>query len=725
MISVGLRGPAGDFDISDRVALDAFAGISEEAEITLTGLTHSDLSMTLRDTDGELRRYLTNLGPSDLIYLDVIRSVDARRMKWQRLFQGILDLPWSVSYDPKNQEVELQAFSLTKLLERTPASALARVVTGVTGSVSAPGTSVTVTSTTNILAGDKITLDDGIKDETQTVQYVSSATVLITSAFSNSFTNAMLRLDTPYPRDASVKDLVNDLVAAAGSGPIAVDVRQTALTIPVHQDMATTPIRLSVEEPRAMLWYTQSPNAATGSTGILVKGALLTEFWAPNVRDGFTARAAQYSQGTGDWRPYSLTEPATLVAASAQPAGDGGSAAWDHANGRRYHLNVTLTLLDLYRNGVNLVTVAGSASGFDSFWLDYDPVGDWVWVSYQRAGSDGALKRVRLSDADVAFVVTSAPARSQVRCLRALNAMMFYRPDDRTLTAYALGTTEGTVVATMPQNSYPYLWTLKAGGQTVAVLYALFGRTRMRVWDYSWVLLADFEVHGNAWGGWNTTTTYSNRFPILSVVPDEAEDVYVGYAPSLTTGTGKFFCASRSLVGVVKYADFGDLSCAAAIRELAVASCAILRMDPDGNGLMAGRAHAVLPTQAIPEIPDPIEREQLPISEVYRASVLVKGKTEDGEEFEEIAGDAGDSAHRLEIQGQLVTTRSLAATIANLYASFLAFPRREEKLTIRDDGTLIAALDEVSFDGRRWLVLESSLDIGDQERELRLIELGF
>jgi len=124
-----------------------------------------------------------------------------------------------------------------------------------------------------------------------------------------------------------------------------------------------------------------------------------------------------------------------------------------------------------------------------------------------------------------------------------------------------------------------------------------------------------------------------------------------------------------------------------------------------------------------PRLDAPIAAESWPLWEFYRTSAEVTGRTAAGEEISEIAGDTGDSQHRISISSQLIQSAGLAEAVAALYAGLLSRKLRQEEVTVPETGRLLHVLDFVRMDGVVWLIVELSLDVEHRQYDLRLVEV--
>lgn len=211
-----LRSPTGvELDVTSRVT--QFGALSDSIEgDELTELVHADVDFTLDDRDGVVADYFENTAAGEEWIAEIWRETGQRRPKYELLFSGLLDLPWSLGFDDKEKTVTVQVFGQSKRLELESAEDVKRDVTGRTGTVSAGSATVTVSDGTDLQAGDEITLSNDTDEETHTILGVSGVTVTTTETWDTAFTDAMLTLETPYYRNASVSFLVDELFTAAG-----------------------------------------------------------------------------------------------------------------------------------------------------------------------------------------------------------------------------------------------------------------------------------------------------------------------------------------------------------------------------------------------------------------------------------------------------------------------------------------------------------------------------
>jgi hypothetical protein len=113
--------------------------------------------------------------------------------------------------------------------------------------------------------------------------------------------------------------------------------------------------------------------------------------------------------------------------------------------------------------------------------------------------------------------------------------------------------------------------------------------------------------------------------------------------------------------------------------------------------------------------------ETRPVWELYRKAVVVAGEElRSGEAFEGVAGDLGNTAERLEIDGKYVFSSGLAKALAQNYLDFCSVTtnRTQEEVTIPNpaSGGPVRVMQRVTFNGTTYRVLSVETDpvTGDQ-----------
>lgn len=716
-LALTFTSPEGErFDATTRVALEGVGVITEAAEEDLLQLVHGDVELTADDQDGALEEYLRGGAGADTRDYEAVLERETgdtrvRRPRYERLFGGTLDLE-GMSIDRRGRTIGIQAFSFTKLLERTSAEGVKRTPAALVGTTNGSNDRITSVTpdTDDIEVGDTVKLDDGdgITEEHVVISIDSSSQVTVDANWSNAFTGDTLTIETPYFRRESIAKLAGRLFDEASIDARTIDIDQALSSYPIQTEVATSGLP-----------NTDAPGSIVDQGGkIKVQADTGDRYTADNPRDGFTLDAAAVAT-LADWTPYLEDEPATI-----DEGLDTNANAFDHTNGRRYSLIVnplggSFIELRLLENGSSLsqVDTYNDTLGDDygTTLLEYDPINNDVWVSYSRG--DGSRTAIEIYDRDGASWSTKRTgvlAAGQLRVIARSGIMVLARFDDDGAETFRLG--DPGVAEEIPNwltssaLARLNLWSLCEFGGFRAVLYKSSNEAsamRVRIWDTAWNQVADYTTDSAAGA---LSQSRLGRFT------DGTEEISIGYAGD------HYIVLSRSFAGVLPYADFSGKSVAGALRELAVVSMAYLAMGHYKQGLLRGRATAEEEGRAVRQLPQPVTDEEIPVWEFFRTSVRVRGATEAGVEIDLTLGETGESARRFEIDSQLITTTSLATAIGNAYLAYLGQARTERNATVREDGELVRLLDLVEIDGTRYLTIATESDLEQREQDLRLTE---
>jgi len=681
-IAVEITDPSGNvLDLTDRIDSGGLNSISEQVAEDLIELVHSDMDLELRDPDGVIESFFTGAEPEDVYEIAVVRDTLKRRPKCEKVFGGVLELPWSLRFNRKEQTVALQSFSYSKLLERTSAESVKRTIQAMTGSASSGAATVTSISpdTDDLIVGDTISLD--FDEERVILTIDSSSQVTVTENWGTSYTTKAVTVLTPYYRNKALAFLVGELFDAASITDRDISIGQSLADVPVHQDMNDSGI--TAGDPRSLV------EEAGSITATFSSGNRKT---ATSPSSGFVAGAAD-QDGQGDWRPYGDTEPATIV--EATNATDDGTFAWDHVGGDSYTLNVNIeidvptpgldtTTLELFKNGVYDSDLDTYIDGTDSGYTDR---------AHEWDGTQIVWSAVRTKSSTL--VGDHAGAFAEPRRVEQMATTAWHHGGD------SLDIGGMTIAAPGSMR----VWTLRAFEGVFAALYFSSSRWRVKVWDQvTCDEVADHEIIA----GISTDKTH------MTVFDAGTENIAVGYVNNV------YFILAKGFLGTIPYADFEGLSVSAALRELALISMSVFEVDRFKVGSFRGRGSALTNSDPV-ELDTPLDRETVPIWEFYKASVTVEGETEAGAEIEATVGATGDSARRLELSLGLVTTQSLAKAVADLYLSFLSAKRRQESVTVIESGTIHRTFDRVKLDGVEYMVLEPETELLDREQSMQLV----
>jgi len=710
-----------ELDVTARVSQDGLGTLTEALEETFLTLTHGDLDFELVDEDGAVQDFLQGAEPTDVY--EVIIDRENNDGDWERLFGGVLDLPWSIQYDRKQRTVSVQVFAYSKLLEQASAELVQRALQG-TILVNTTAGSATVTftlwTTYNVLAGDTIRVSNGIVTEERVVKSITDTLHLeTTETWTNTFVDAVLTLMTPYYRSTTVPFLFPLLLARAGITDYDIQVADQDISdSPLPQSFNT--IGLPLTEPRSLVEEATKirltyPTGNRKDATSLVSGFL----------DGTASNDCQ-----GDTWPYLGAAGTPMTRAGVS---DSGATAWDHPNADYYYifqqqLGFNYNRLRL-RDNASLDTEIIDAGPFalptayDYFYVDFIDIGTarHVWVSWKGPGTAG--QGIKLYNVDTAtWFSIRTDASGQLRAIRGngiipgiSNYCMAFENKTTGMIEFYDSPTQA-IMASIPAPGGSYLWTLRAIPEEnnaslvwahLAMMYQSVGTTRIRLWRVmSLEQVADIQV--------SSTVT---SVPLMTIWQDPATSFY----HAILYGGGIYLTLSTKLLGIIPYADFSGMSCAAAVRDLALVSLAYVTVDRFKAGHLKSRANVAAEPQE--ELPVPIERETIPVWEAYRKSAKITGRDEAGNAISLVAGESGDSARRLELNSNLISTLALLQAIGSMMVAFFGQVRIEENVTISEDGTILRPLDERLLDGVRYMVVEAETGLSEREQDLRLFEV--
>ena len=155
------------------VKMDAgnIGSVSTSPESDLGILSHGELSLTIDNSDGAIEDFLLNAGPSDTYEVALSRQ-RYNGTEWDRIFGGVLDLPYSLSFDDVARTAKVVAYSYSKQLERTPADGTAGATTVLRRTLASKTCSINLdnpnlvflagsTEASDLEIGDVVRLNDG------------------------------------------------------------------------------------------------------------------------------------------------------------------------------------------------------------------------------------------------------------------------------------------------------------------------------------------------------------------------------------------------------------------------------------------------------------------------------------------------------------------------------------------------------------------------------------
>ena len=223
-------------DVTEYAMLEEFGTINRALERDLLSFKTGDLTCVFDNGDGFFDDLFAFLGTTDIWSLRVYR-------RGQSPFWGCLIGQGSITYNRLERTVEVTAYGLTKLLDRTDAGLVRRAfplftVTTATGGAS----TLTLNSTGALLTGDVLHLTDHVNSEDVTVKKVTSATVVqLEAALAHSYNaGSEVTNTTKFHRYKTIPYLVERLFKAAFMGMAELRISQSQFKY-----AAPTPVNLS------------------------------------------------------------------------------------------------------------------------------------------------------------------------------------------------------------------------------------------------------------------------------------------------------------------------------------------------------------------------------------------------------------------------------------------------------------------------------------------------
>ena len=741
-IVVTITSPSGVVvDVSNRIDSGGVNAISEQTGEDLLEIVHSDMDLTLHDADGAIEAFFANAAPDDVYELCVDRETQRRRPKYERVFWGMLDLPWSLRFNRKAKTAHLQVFSFSKLLERFGADGLKRDASGYTATVIASTKSITVTpgNSDAFRIGDTVTLIDGSIEEEHVLASLTEIGVLTTvDTITNAFTDSPIVIETPWPRHQTVKGLAELLFAEAGIDHTEITLNDLAALNDVPFLQGWTNLGLTDQERRHLIWM-PAADSESGDDVIQMQSGPTDTYAEGETPDGEWDTYGTSQVVNGDWTPYKSTKPSTLVGVDSGAVNKDiqrygivtvdGSADWnqafDHDGGERWGVRrSTSSSLGIYKDGSLEEAIVVSSGSMYGMFIEFFPSADYglsqdlAVISYVDTDDNDFIQTW---DGVTLRTMSTTAGGGGCRTIHDRQVVAIQRfGDDLSATAQQAGTIDffdgsdsGALLSlnkSTPLKEPPMnMWTMRSIGDYMACLYQKDSTTRCRVWLWSDLSrVDDFQV---------SDTTNESTFMTKFQVPDTdgtLRDVLVGIV-----GNTGLFMLCHALIGTIPYADFGDDSVGAALGNLALFGMSIVEVDRYKVGRLRARN---ISAGATMDIDAPMEQEHVPVFEFYKASVEVSGTADDGSEVSAIVGGS-DSARRLELESDLVTTTSLATAIANLYWSFYSVQRVQESVVLREAGTILRTLDRVRLTGREYMVIEPDLDLLNREQRAELVSV--
>jgi hypothetical protein len=751
-IAVELESPTGVLvDVSARIERGGMTQMSEEIGDDILELTHSDFDLKLDDNDGAIESFFADADPDDVYLMRVRRETLKRRPKYELLFEGILQLPWSLRFDRKSREVSLQALSYSKLLELSSADSLMRDASAHTATVTAGTATITMSpNNTPFRINDEITLSYGGLTESAVILSKSlvSGTVEVKANFTNGFAAAAVEIDTPHPRHQTIKALVESLFGVAGISNVVTVLEGVANddARPFLQGWTNTGLLdiLGGLEYRNLISMS-ADLVTTGPRGVTTRIDILEN----RSTDPGSAWSTVGAPGTtyADWTPYLTTEPSALEEVNnhwdldvqrtgrvtvVNPVGD-WNAGYDHDGGVKWSIRRVLSAakhdLQIFKDNVYESAdfhIINTIDNFENACCDFFPGADFGFTdlfvcSYQEDDSAPDTVNIKTYDGTTVRTLTSTEGGGGCRTVAEFEVIAVQDYGDATQNSLEPGTirfyegsASGSFLSVLKATPYKepvmLMWTMRAIGDYLVCLYQQDGTTRCHVWRWSDLeAVDDFQV---------SDTTTNETYMTKHQVEDESgsmRDSLVGSVAGIGT-----FMLCETMLGTIPYADFDGDDVAAAMKKLAVLSNATIEVDRHKRGIFRQRGRELGDAEAVGDLGVPRDRESIPVWEFYKDSVEVTGEAADGSEVSVTVGETGRKARRIELDSALITTTSYARAIASLYLSFFSVKRHQESVSVEDLDAK-HSFDKVTMDGRTWIVLEPSTDVVERSQDLTLV----
>jgi hypothetical protein len=739
-IVVTLTSPSGlEIDITRRVKLDGLGTITEGAEEEILQLTHGDMTLTLDDRDGFLQGLLADATATDRWELVVLGETGrAHGLKWDRIFAGVLDLPWSVSFDPREKETKIQVFSYSKELELISASTVRRSLSSKTASITS-GTSQLVFlsgEAADLEIGDVVRVNDGQNlDDFTIARIIDASNAATTEAASRTFTSAFATVSTPFYHDKGPIALLNLIGVAAGASFSALNQDQPLADFPIATPFSIASLNLG-GTPRSVV-PSGGDLVATFESAYGTKrktAASPTATWA----DGATSNTPQL-----DWTAYLNAEPSTIQEIVGT-AHDTGIQAPDHTTGWVYY-NVPSTAPNTWHlhrrlnSGgdtdlgawtptlINAVAMPNQA-------VEFDPTSNRVFLALNAQATDG-IRQFRYYDGTFHDIDTAISGGLRLlRCSAGLTFLVLVDDQTNDLRIYNQRLATPRLDRVIPWgNATDKIrhWTFRTwgtaptgvGARWMSVLFERYGETWVAIFDArgavsAWSYVTSYRISSSVslTLGTNPAVNLTKRAFQTVMVDGNGEEFACGRAGD------EWFVLSTSYAGVVRYADFSALSCMQAIKALAVITNSYFDADRYRSFTFRPRPTALAPA-AVQTIDDPLERTSFPIWEFFRSACKVTGTDASGKGFTIVQGVDGGNSKTLEISSPLIATPGMALAVAMFYAAYLNRVLRQEDIRIDEPEEPIRVLDVVTFDDLKWLVTDVQSNTRDREQSLRLFEV--
>jgi hypothetical protein len=584
--------------------------------------------------------------------------------------------------------------------------------------------------------GDVIRLNSGQFLESFTIiRFIDTSNAVISENAGRTFTSAFAEVLTQFFHDKSPSFLLPLIADLAGLDFNDLNLGSPLADFPIATPLSIAGLNVGGESLSLIPVGTTAEVTFDSNWGGKRKSlSAPTGVWS----DGATTAFGQY-----DWTPYTRTEPGTKYNLNSSGNPDCGNDCVDYDTGDIYTTVVSTAMLRKNAVDVGVWTTAGDASNALQRTMEYEIISNRVFYSgyVSASGSPGvgaSFRWVQFWDVatgfnDVFTYNTIAGGLRMIPYTPGLNILIMVEHVSNDVMFLNPHSSPVAVLRTIPwgnttDNILHHTWRLwgsddvdltKTTQRWLSVLFERYQETWIAIYDArgtfnDWMLSAQYRVSGtissrNVAGIINTTRAQQT---VMNVAGQTVSVVFAG---------GVWSVFATHYAGVIRYANFEKSSCAKAARDIAVILNAIVDIDIFKVMSIVNRK-ALSSSTIVGELGPPLASMRRPISQVYRSSVSATGTDLNGGEINEVQGDQGDSARRITIDSDLITTAGMALATALTTFGFVSSVRGQRDVTVMDDGTIYSAFDRVTLDGSSYIIYSLHTDLEQETIDMVLLE---
>ena len=715
---------------------DQFSTVSETMEEDVLEFVHSDITVKLDDEDGVVSGLLMGLGATSKWRLEVWRNPAS----WLFLWSGTIDAT-TIERDYADKSVSFTAYSHSKLLDLTTAEDVKRTVTGITGSTTIDTTTLTVSDGTNIFVDDEVELSTGSYKEKRRLVTKAGNSFEAAEPWKNSFVNAQLTLLTPYYRDKSPAELAALLFTKSGMSSVRTRPDTIALEHPYPGRMNSAGLdRRSVD----------CVSRRGSNIAVFENDAA---YYATSPTSGFST-ASYTPTHPSDWTPYVGSESNMIPPNVHKDIDPPGGAAASNDDGQRitgnqstYYWYIgydTIGAGPTYNKIMYLKDSSGTRqqevdrmaynSEFydgEPYWrvfIEYNATESRIWVSYEGFMPDGVSTGRNCKAYNGATMLQDGTrpvlGGSGLRYNYIGPHMIEFGADYINVRAAATPYASVAIIMHVPNL---IAWTFRRISFDATPYWCCIQRRPATEFGkYEWWLILWSYTSGEVVSEEKIAAGYAITRCNGSVWYDPVgvDDVYLGYVELEEVG-GQYFYVTKAGSNVVPYADFKGKSCADALRDLAISSGSVIRVDRNKVGYFIGRNSLAAEFGSAPvAISDPLKKVKRSVWEWYRSSAQVTGRAPvTGDEFTALVGDTGNTQFRLEMDAEYVASPGLARALATNYVTFLDNTNGQlDVVVLEPTSGPVELFHRVTLDGVTYRVFKTENDYGSGEQALTLVQ---